>query len=141
MKTSELSIGDWVCAVGIKLKGEERLTPPMKVVTIGDDWVYLEIDSEQGDPFDEKIEDIRPVPLTVDMLIANGWLQAVHYQLTRSFKNDFEDPYMATISLVCDTLYLRLQTKKIAGEFVVDKVHELQRIMRLAGITEEFKLQ
>lgn len=73
MKANELSIGDWVCAAGPVIGGEERLTPPMRVVTIDETCVYLEIAPEQGDPFDEEIKDIRPVPLTDAMLLDNGW--------------------------------------------------------------------
>ncbi len=52
MKTNELAIGDWVCAAGPVLNGEERLTPPMRVVAIGETWVQLLIDPEAGDPDD-----------------------------------------------------------------------------------------
>ena len=46
MKENELAIGDWVCAAGTVLNGEERLMPPMRVVAIGETWVQLLIDPE-----------------------------------------------------------------------------------------------
>ena len=49
----DLSVGDWVCVeemVGVH--NEPHLTPPMKIIAIGEDWVQLRIDPEQGDPFE-----------------------------------------------------------------------------------------
>lgn len=61
--TNELSIGDWVCAQITTLQGKERLTPPMRVVAIGETWGQLLIDPESGDPDKYDIEDIRPILL------------------------------------------------------------------------------
>ena len=68
MKENELAIGDWVCAAGTVLNGEERLMPPMRVVAIGETWVQLLIDPEAGDPDEYDIYEVRPIPLTVDAL-------------------------------------------------------------------------
>ena len=65
MKENELAIGDWVCAAGTVLNGEERLMPPMRVVAIGETWVQLLIDPEAGDPDEYDIYEVRPIPLTV----------------------------------------------------------------------------
>ena len=70
MKANELSVGDWVCAKMTVINGEERLTPPMQVVAIGKTWVQLRIDPEAGDPDEYDIEDIRPIPITADILTA-----------------------------------------------------------------------
>lgn len=44
MRIEELSIGDWVCAEQLcGVHNEPRLTPPMKVVGLGESWVNLEV--------------------------------------------------------------------------------------------------
>lgn len=73
MKSEELQIGDWVCAACITINGEERLTPPMRVVVIGETWVHLLSDPEAGDPDEYNIEDIRPIPLTLKILRIGGF--------------------------------------------------------------------
>ena len=64
MKTSELCIGDWVQAHLVTIEGEERLSPPMYIVAISEDWVQTRVDPEQGDPDEYDIEDIRPIRIT-----------------------------------------------------------------------------
>lgn len=60
-------IGDWVYERGIS----QKLSPPMYIMAILKDTLYLEIDPEQGDPFEIDIEDIEPIPLTKEMLVKN----------------------------------------------------------------------
>lgn len=62
-------LGDWVeeCS---NITG--RMSPPMYVVAIFKDTLYLEINPEQGDPFEVDMEDVRPIPLTKEFLVDNG---------------------------------------------------------------------
>ena len=78
VKIQDLSVGDWVCVeekVGVH--NEPHLTPPMKIVAIGEDWVQLRIDPEQGDPFEYDISEIRGVEITPEILesIGEDWVQ------------------------------------------------------------------
>lgn len=140
MKANELSIGDWVQARETTLQGEERLTPPMRVVGIGETWAWLEIDPEQGDPFEYDIEDIRPVPLTVDILLANGW-DWDHPKKLLLFFDDESNRRWASVEIWNDcSLRLELRTPYIGYKAVVNNVHELQRALRLAGIEKEIEL-
>ncbi len=121
----------------------------MRVVGIGETWVNLEIDPEQGDPFEEDIEDIRPIPLTADILEQNG------------FEKTSESPYRAEYQLEIDdkadlylfiTLFKKVNRVQIAFDPIgsVDSritfgkkgcaVHDLQHAMRLVGIEKEIKL-
>ncbi len=61
-------IGDWVCERGIT----GRLSPNMYIVGMWEDTCYLEIDPEQGDPFEVDLVDIEPIPLTKEMLQEMG---------------------------------------------------------------------
>lgn len=147
MKTEELSIGDWVQAGTVVFQGEERLTPPMRVVGIGETWVNLEIDPEQGDPFEEDIKDIRPIPLTADILERN------------CFENTSSSPYRTDYRLVVSAetdqyLFISLFKKAnrvqiVFGPGRVDAtisfsknccyVHDLQHAMRMCGIEEKIQ--
>lgn len=142
MKASELAIGDWVCAAGPVINGEERQTPPMRVVAIGETWVHLLIDPEAGDPEEEDIEDIRPIPLTADILRANGWnilkedrsrleMRDEDGRLMASVDAEFWKNRVVFIGICAYSAYMRLP---------VFYVHELQRALRLAGIEKKIVL-
>lgn len=142
MKASELAIGDWVCAAGPVINGEERLTPPMQVVSIGETWVCLRIDPEQGDPFEHDIGEIRPIPLTADILLANGWdilkedssrleMRDEDGRLVASVDAELWKNMVVFICICAYSTYMRLP---------VFYVHELQHALRLAGIEKKIVL-
>lgn len=49
-----------------------RMSPPMYIVAIFKDVLYLEINPEQGDPFEVDLKDVQPIPLTKDFLVNIG---------------------------------------------------------------------
>lgn len=59
-------LGDWVCEYS-QITGRE--SPAMYIVAMFKDVLYLEIDPEQGDPFEVDIEDVRPIPLSKEFLV------------------------------------------------------------------------
>lgn len=63
-----LELGDWVYERG---EVSRELSPAMYVVGIWDNGVYLELDTEQGDPFEADYRDIVPIPLTDDIIAKN----------------------------------------------------------------------
>lgn len=148
MKVNELSVGDWVQVRSVALRGEERLSPPMRVSAIGEDWVNTMIDHEQGDPFEDDIKDIRPIPLTAGILEKNG------------FERISESPYVLEYRLCVDgkcESYLfvnfRLRTGMIqvcfdsAGTFPKIGftkyemfVHDLQHALFMCGIDKDIIL-
>jgi hypothetical protein len=141
ISVSDLSIGDWVCAeVSCGVHIEPRLTPPMKVVGLGESWVNLEIDPEQGDPFEYEPHEIRGVPITVEVLEKNGL----------EYEDDGND---AVIFLCCDMFWARLcvgDTFWLVGIHSEDRldavvcdvkhIHELQHALRLASVGKEIVL-
>lgn len=54
-KPNHYQIGDWVYERGIT----GALSPAMYIVSMLKDTLYLEIDPEQGDPFEVDLEDIE----------------------------------------------------------------------------------
>lgn len=141
MKSEELQIGDWVCAAGPVIDGEERTTPPMRVVSIGETWVCLRIDPEQGDPFEEDIEDIRPIPLTADILMANGFCHARygHYRYECVIDESTGETIRAAANkegIMCIDIF----RPKASIFLLTPYVHQLQHALRLAGINKDIKL-
>lgn len=146
MRIEELSIGDWVCAEQLcGVHNAPRLTPPMKVVGLGESWVNLEIDSEQGDPFEFEPCEIRGVTITPEILEKNGFafkhkgIEFDHYET--NLENG------KTLLLSFDRgehYYLMIEEKGKRGLHQIDcplgYVHQLQHAIRLAGIEKEIEL-
>lgn len=146
MKASELAIGDWVCVAGPVINREERLTPPMRVVSIGDTWINLMIDPEQGDPFEEDIEDIRPIPLTHDIMYKNfkEWQKrSNHYWVGWSNSNERSITHELFIEWRYPRWVFTLHEYTYPSNNItvtVHYVHELQHTLLLAGIDKDIKL-
>ena len=134
MKTSDLMIYDLIA---------NEYGFPMFVIAVSDDYVYAGF---CGGPEDDNYEytdkdfaegDARPIELTPDMLLANG------------FTND-NGKYNLTIQ---ETTYLRIEDMgrlfalNACGEirrFRVRYVHELQHILRsmdLSEFADDFKIK
>ena len=65
MTTSDLRIGNW-------LYESECTRYPMYVHTIGDDYVYLNFDGNEGDVWECKPEELQGIPLTEELLTKMG---------------------------------------------------------------------
>lgn len=143
MQSEELQIGDWVCAACITVNGEERQTPPMRVVAIGETWVHLLSDPEAGDPDEYDIEDIRPIPLTLKILKINGFKKLRGNTMYMQVCDD-------ATGLAYAFLYAYVSHFKPSGidiqgncqHLVVRPtyVHQLQHALRLAEINKDIKL-
>lgn len=133
MRIEELSIGDWVCAEQLcGVHSEPRLTPPMKVVGLGESWVNLENDPEQGDPFEFEPSEIRGVPITPENLGKNGVALAEDYD---------ENGCLFTCPAFSVVKYGNSYTFEVPQARVrVEYVHQLQHAIRLAEIDKEIEL-
>ena len=142
MKANELSVGDWVCATLRGLIDKERLTPPMRVTAIGEAWVQLLVDPKSGYPDKYVIDDIRPIPLTGDILLDNGWLQSNPCIYRWEVKTN-EGLSLADVEvnfLEGGLPYIRVWAPRHTLTLYAPYVHTLQHSMRLAGIEKEIKL-
>lgn len=117
-----LELGDWVCEKMEYIQGKTRLSPPMYVVGIWTDGVYLEIDKEQGDPFEADYKDIVPIPITHEIVNKQTIARRIKAYCVREngetlwkFKNDTVDTVFAY-------------------------VHELQHLLRQIGCKDEIVL-
>ena len=62
----DLCIGNWVY-------DGERTQFPMYVQTIGEDYVYLNFEGNEGDAFESTPEDLQGIPLTEELLEKMGF--------------------------------------------------------------------
>lgn len=84
MKLKDYMVGDWILS-------EHQF--PMKVVSVGTDYLYADFEGNEGDvfEFDGKCMP-KPIPLTPQILEKNGWKKHATYGL---MKDDVkEDIYM-----------------------------------------------
>ena len=133
MRVEELSIGDWVCAELLcGVNNEPRLTPPMKMVGLGESWVDLEIDPEQGAPFEFELSEIRGVPITPEILKKNGVALAEDYD---EYSALYTCPQFSVIKYG-DGYTFEVPQARVR----VEHVHQLQHAMRLAGIDREIEV-
>lgn len=138
MRTEELQIGDWVQAGSIALYGEKRLSPPMRVTGIGEDWVYLNIEGNEADPFDYEPSDIEPISLTVDILLANGWEWGYPKKLRWECRDeDHLDGAIEFTIAPTGRLYIETWGIGYSLRLPTDYVHDLQHAIRLSKIDKD----
>ena len=142
IKICELSVGDWVAIESADLKIEhgdimtafvEEVRKPICVQSIlGEDKLVFarayHLDA-YGTLY-TKEEHLRPIPITPEILEANGW------------QRNEEDEYMAYygdptsgIAHTKGTCHYRLEAPEVSA--VCYFVHQLQHALRLAGVEKD----
>lgn len=136
ISVSDLSIGDWVCAEQLcGVHSEPRLTPPMKVAGLGESWVNLEINPEQGDPFEFEPSEIRGVPITAEVLEKSGF---THDKWSKRIWVYEDEESEVAYYIECSRLEININDCKI---YITCKgVAELQHALRLAKVRKEIVL-
>ena len=120
MKADELMIGDWV------LNGCGN---PIRVKELLEDGINGEWDGCECYGLVELYDDIKPIPIDLDILKKNGWKDGAGESIR------FKSPYiLVKKNGVWNMLY---NTTKIAE---IRYVHELQNIMRMLGCEGGFKV-
>lgn len=150
MKINELMIGDWVIPRVFNSELE-----PSKIVGISYnsyngkdyvDWVDCEVWDELS------LNDIKPIPLTPDILWKNGWSwknesDKTDYMVKYYLGEDFEICWMMW-SIKEHNLDVQLKDNKLdkynlkTSRVVIpcDYVHQLQQALRLCGIKTNIEL-
>lgn len=128
LNPKELMLGNWVYE-------SERSQFPMQVVNIDKDMVYLDFDSNHGDVFDGRMEDICPIPLTDDIFDKNNfnYLCGVYYleeYTTLEFRKEDDGYFYLSFDL----------SNYILSDNPIKYVHQLQNILTIAGIEIDFKI-
>lgn len=143
MKVEDLRVGDIVQAkVAIN-----RLTPSMRVVGVGEacgGYVYLEIDKEQGDPFEHTPDEVVGVPLDTDFLLNNGFVDnklGQYYCRVDNTKNIrcgelHPKQWLITIDEVVGDGEYETHAFNMKAKYV----HELQHLVNDCKLNKEFKI-
>lgn len=95
---------------------------PMYVDSIFRDTVYLEFEGNEGDVWEENIKDLKPIPLTEDILLKAG------------FEKDEEGLFSSypTIVAKTKTRWAFYNNGLSGGELVrIDYLHQLQNLVRI----------
>lgn len=131
IKTKELMLGNWVLS-GAKTQF------PMYVTGIFDDVAYLDFEGNEGDIWEEKEEDMFPVPLTKEILLKNGFTKRKMLGYTYHFYYEY---YTDDIVIKITALYNCDFSVLMFGRAMnVNYVHELQNLLTFAGVEMEFKI-
>lgn len=136
MKANELMLNDWVYL-------SEAGRFPMQVTLLDEDGCYLNFVDNEGDPFEGDFGEngVQPVPLTKEMLFANGFSKYVdcrsktYYGYTIEHKIQFE-----IIERKVGGFWIAVGDRHIE----LKHVHELQHLLRLASLAklaDEFKVK
>ena len=73
LSAQELRIGNWVY-------DGERTQFPMQVVALGKDWVQLDFPGNEGGVWEADIKDLRPIPITKEVLKKAGFNENYCYE-------------------------------------------------------------
>ena len=142
IKCRALMVGDWCC---------DQHGFPMQITTVGNDYAYATFEGNEGDPweFDDKDDQPQPIEITRELLEANGWR-------TESFTASPWDGSAQTYYFVKDESDIHLEfaydtlticfnyengidaVSGVSADIMIpiQYVHQLQQVLRLAGMTE-----
>lgn len=123
IKISELSLGDIFKPVTTYDGHSQREHPSMKVVGLGEDWVYAQIDPEQGDPFEYDSTEVYGAEITPEFIASNDFKGRLSLPTNGKGKAPGRFTYTSQDS-----------NTVISG---IRYIHQLQHAMRLCGQTDE----
>ena len=132
LKISDLSVGDWV---GYNGKSYRTV-----IVDALDQTATIFGNDEQGDIH---IEQLAPIPITAEILEKNGWRVIEKEALGDEYEYDGEKRVWDDYSIdICETkpgvFWYSWRTEYYMWR--LEYVHQLQHLIRLAGVDKEINL-
>lgn len=127
----DLMLNNWVYL-------SEKSKYPMQVANIEMDMVYLNFEGNESDVFDGLPQYICPIPLTEEILQKNGFVKRKWIGHDNLFIYEYygnKTNYPITVWYNSEFSVLFFGEKKI-----IKYVHELQNLLKIAGIEIEFKI-
>lgn len=120
----DLMIGNWIY--------ESDNGFPMYVVSIGDDYCYLNFDGNEGDLWEGEDKDMMPIEVTEELLVKIGFEKYSHDTPPTEFRKKIGD-YYVFVKHTKDHWYFRVYGKVYynSGGFDFQYLHELQNGIRL----------
>lgn len=113
-----LRIGNWVY-------DSKYAQYPMQVVLIGNDYVYLDFEGNEGDVWECDCKEIAPIPLTEELIEKQGWEKVCYYYTDKNGLEIYETN---------DGWLLHIDDDKCQTTIgiLVKSVHELQNAYFIA---------
>ena len=113
---------------------------PMQITNVGDDYAYATFEGNEGEPweFDDKDEQPQPIEITGDLLKANAWSE-YNYNIMEHYYDKDEGEYHFMWEqgiLSVRPIYKKYDDGVYADCLPVKYVHQLQQVLRFAGMTE-----
>ena len=137
LSVKELMVWDW-CRDGHGY--------PMQITNVGDDYAYATFEGIEGGPweFDDKDDQPHPIEITRELLEANGWEEHSYYSSFHNLSKYFfmKDKNGNHLELKHGTLAIwndhEPDNDGVYSDIVIPikYVHQLQQVLRLAGMTE-----
>lgn len=134
METKKLMIGNWV-------EYSKYSHFPMQVVSLGDDYVYLDFEGNQGDVFEPNLEDMHPIEVTEEFLLKNGFEKGesmvIEGGTCTSYSLQFKDTFIDVTYGISNSkdrnFYCHIDNcdRQSIGSFDFQYVHEFQNGIRL----------
>ena len=136
IKCKDLMYGDW-CRNGHGF--------PMQITNVGEDYAYATFEGLEGDPWEFDDKDCQPcaIEITPELLKANGW--EVHtYEIgivtstTLCYKKEAGNYLEWEMGGISIWFNYNKDNKGVYSDILVPctYIHELQQVLRLAGMTE-----
>lgn len=130
ISTKELMLGNWVYNNNVQCI-------PMTVTMIEEGHVYLDFPGNESDPIDGYADGLAPISLTADILVKNGFKKCRIF----GYNNHFSYKYYQGTCLEVTALYdCEFSTIFNGNAYKLFFVHQLQNLMRVAGIDINFKI-
>ena len=135
MLCKELQFGDWCC---------DEHGFPMQITNVGEDYAYATWEGNESDPWEfcDKDDQPQPIEITRDILKKNGWMERpLILSLDSSvliyyFVKDEGDTHLE-FKRDTLTIWFNYETGNYLDIAIpVIYVHQLQQVLRLAGMTE-----
>lgn len=130
-KISDLSVGDWVHHDFYELD--------MRVITIYGDNKRIIAESSSGYGVTCHLDHFNPIPITPEILEANGFVKNGEYN--EWSRGNWDDIPFIGISLSRQSVRVKNLGTDIFLENKVVYVHQLQHALRLAGVDKEINLK
>lgn len=136
MNTKDLMIGNWVYFT-------RKSKFPMQVVSIGDNYVYLDFEGNEGDVFEPTLEEVQPIEVTEEILQNSGFEKYEEFSPVGETRT--KEPYFILSAEGYDFFFKKTYKNNdtywclnvsdnyllTRSTFYIKYVHEIQNILRL----------
>lgn len=133
MKAKDLMIGDWVECVDSTHK--EKVYAQIDAIEEGQTCILVRLDNRN---WFLDISFIKPIPLTPEILVKNGFEIVYDKYKLPNYRTDFYFTVFTGVDGYWNPVDLGVMIGGVPA--TLDYVHQLQQVLRLCGIDKEIEL-